>query len=90
MFHVMVFVKCIIICNSVRELDINGWLTGLHQFHIYQQPPRSTITVNKRMDSLELNMESCKLRDNMLIALCVRDKKLFHLWRYKIWLCRFM
>ena len=53
----MVGVKAVVVLAAVRELDIDGQETGFYELEIEQQPSRSAIAVNKRMDGFEFEVE---------------------------------
>lgn len=44
------------------------------------------ISINKRMNSLELNMKPCKPENNMLCTISINFQQLFHLRLDQIWL----
>ena len=53
----MVGVKAVVVLAAVRELDIDGQETGFYELEIEQQPSRSSIAIDKRMNGLEFEME---------------------------------
>ena len=65
MLHV-VLVEGVVVGKPVRELDVDGWEPGLHQFQIDQQTPGTAITVDEGVDALKLDVEPGQLGDNML------------------------
>ncbi len=53
----IIFIKSIIISNPICKFNINGWKSCFHQFQIYKQPPRSTISINKRVNPPQIQYE---------------------------------
>ena len=67
MLH-MVFVKSIVIGQPIREFDVDGRISCLHQFQVHQQTAGATIAVNEGVDTLKFDMESGQFGDDMLGA----------------------
>ena len=86
----VIFVKSFIVRKPVCELNVYRWKAGFHKFKIYKKSSCSAIAIDKRMYSFELYMESCKLCYNMVAALLIVYKKLFHHGTDKVRLHRFM
>ena len=68
MLH-MVFVKGVVVGQTVRELNIDGRIARFHQFQIHQQAAGATVTINERMDPFKLDMEAGQLGDDVFLAM---------------------
>lgn len=67
----MVFIKSIIVCNPVCKFNVNRRISCFHQFQIYKQPPRTAITIYKRMNAFKFNMEPRKPGNDMFGAVSI-------------------
>lgn len=74
MLH-MVRIEGAIVSQTIRELDIDGRVTDLHQFQIDQQTPGA---VDEGMDALKFNMELGQLSDDVFGSLHIADQQLLH------------
>lgn len=86
----MIFVKCVVIGKSVLEFDVDRRVACLHQLQIHKKPACTSITVDKGMDALKLNMKAGKFGHKMLFVCGIIGKKLFHHRFDQIGLHRFM
>jgi len=48
----VIFVKSIVISQTVGKLDVNRWIAGFHQFEVHQKTSGSAVAVNKGVDAL--------------------------------------
>lgn len=80
----VVLVKSVGVSQSVGKFNINRREARFHKFKIDDQASCSAVAVDKRMYALKLNMEACKLRNNMLIAFGVILKQFVKLRLNKI------
>ena len=74
----------------VSEFDINRRVSCFHQFQVHKQPSGSSVTVDKWMDPLKLDMKTCQFRHDVISTCGVFLQKLFHLRFDEVWLYRFM
>lgn len=86
----MIRIKSVVVGQAIRELDVNGGKTGLHQFQIDQQAPCAAIAVDEGMNTLELYMEPGQFGNDVLGALCIARYELLHAGLDQIGLHRLM
>ena len=55
----MIGVEAVVVFAAVRKLNIDGQEACFYELKVEQQPPRSTVSVNKRMNRLEFEVEQC-------------------------------
>ena len=80
----MIFVKGIVVGDSVCKLNVNRWGSGFHQFQIHKKSACSAVAVDKWVDALKLNMKPRQLRDDVFIAFRTRMSST----RQKIYFCK--
>lgn len=77
MLHI-VLVEGVVVGKPVRELDVDGRITGLHQLQIDKQSPGTAITVDEGIDAFKFDVEPGQFRYDVFGALHVARHQLFH------------
>ena len=89
MFY-MILIKCIVVGNSICKLNVDRRKSCFHQLKIYKQSSGSTVTINKRMNALKLDMKTSQFCYYMLCTFRKITQQLYYLRYNKIRLYRFM